>query len=96
MPPPLHYHCDPKSPLTPHSRKQLLFLRNRRRSGGQSASGPEPARMSGSVLKNNKDAGMSVCRMLQCGCALRPQNPVLLALLCSRLVPSRLQSHMTD
>ncbi|KAJ5817762.1 hypothetical protein N7447_007770 [Penicillium robsamsonii] len=63
-----------------------LSLRNRRSSSGsQDANGPEPARMSGSVLKDNKDAGMSVCRMLQCGCALRPQNQVLLALLCSRL-----------
>ena len=63
-----------------------LSLRNRRSSyGSQGASGPEPARMSGSVLKDNKDAGMSVCRMLQCECALRPQNQVLLALLCSRL-----------
>ncbi|KAJ5520275.1 hypothetical protein N7463_000728 [Penicillium fimorum] len=63
-----------------------LSLRNRRSSSGsQDGNGPEPARMSGSVLKDNKDAGMSVCRMLQCGCALRPQNQVLLALLCSRL-----------
>ncbi|KAJ5154996.1 uncharacterized protein N7500_010435 [Penicillium coprophilum] len=63
-----------------------LSLQNRRSSyRSQAASGPELARMSGSVLKDNKDIGMSVCRMLQCGCALRPQNQVLLALLCSRL-----------
>lgn len=41
--------------------------------------------MSGSVLKDNKDAGMSVCRMLQCECALRPQNQLMLAVICSRL-----------
>ncbi|KAJ5198029.1 uncharacterized protein N7498_007146 [Penicillium cinerascens] len=63
-----------------------LSLRNpRSRCGSQDVSGPEPARMSGSVLKDNKDAGMSVCRMLQCGCALRPQNQIILALICSRL-----------
>ncbi|CAG7995522.1 unnamed protein product [Penicillium nalgiovense] len=63
-----------------------LSLRNRRNScGSQGARGPEPARMSGSVLKENKDIGMSICRMLQCRCALRPQNQVLLALLVSRL-----------
>ncbi|KAF3491745.1 uncharacterized protein GIQ15_01262 [Arthroderma uncinatum] len=53
--------------------------------GSQDTSGPEPSRKSGSVLKDNKEVGMSVCRMLQCGCALRPQNQVLLALICSRL-----------
>ncbi|KAJ5794715.1 hypothetical protein N7457_001314 [Penicillium paradoxum] len=63
-----------------------LSLRNRRDScGTQGASGPELARMSGSVLRDNKEAGMSVCRMLQCKCALRPQNQVLIAFLCSRL-----------
>lgn len=63
-----------------------LSLRNR---GGhcrsQDGTGPEPARMSGSVLKGNKDVGMSVCRMLQCGCALRPQNQIMLVVICSRL-----------
>lgn len=63
-----------------------LSLRNHRScSGSQDVSGPEPARMSGSVLKDNKDVGMSVCRMLQCGCALRPQNQIMLAVICSRL-----------
>ncbi|CAI7622344.1 unnamed protein product [Penicillium glandicola] len=58
-----------------------------RRSGdNHDKSGIEPPRMSGSVLKNNKDAGMSVCRMLQCACALRPQNQLILAIICSRLV----------
>ncbi|KAJ5986252.1 hypothetical protein N7451_010617 [Penicillium sp. IBT 35674x] len=47
---------------------------------------PEAPRMSGSVLKCNKEAGMSVCRMLQCACALRPQNQLLIASICSRLV----------
>ncbi|KOS44079.1 hypothetical protein ACN38_g5027 [Penicillium nordicum] len=49
-------------------------------------SGLEPPRMSGSVLKANKDAGMSVCRMLQCVCALRTQNQLILAIICSRLI----------
>ncbi|CAG8933248.1 unnamed protein product [Penicillium salamii] len=43
-------------------------------------------RMSGSVLKCNKDAGMSVCRMLQCTCSLRPQNQLILAIICSKLI----------
>ncbi|OQE38941.1 hypothetical protein PENCOP_c007G01561 [Penicillium coprophilum] len=54
--------------------------------GGHDSSGPEPPRLSGSVLKSNKDAGMSVCRMLQCACALRPQNQLILAIICSRLI----------
>lgn len=59
---------------------------SRRSGGSHDRSKPEPPRMSGSVLKSNKDAGMSVCRMLQCGCALRPQNQLILAIICSRLV----------
>ncbi|KAJ6021862.1 hypothetical protein N7540_007366 [Penicillium herquei] len=51
-----------------------------------SGNSTEPPRMSGSVLKDNKEAGMSVCRMLQCACVLRPQNQLLLATICSRLV----------
>jgi hypothetical protein len=47
---------------------------------------PNSPRKSGSVLKCNKDAGMAVCSMLQCGCALRPQNQLLLAIICSRLI----------
>ena len=58
-----------------------------RRSGpSHDTSGPEQPRMSGSVLKCNKDAGMSVCRMLQCACALRPQNQLMLAIICSKLI----------
>ncbi|CAG8893136.1 unnamed protein product [Penicillium egyptiacum] len=58
-----------------------------RRSGDSSDSRePGPPRTSGSVLKANKDAGMSVCRMLQCVCALRPQNQLILAIICSRLI----------
>lgn len=53
---------------------------------GQEINEPEAPRMSGSVLKCNKEAGMSVCRMLQCACALRPQNQLILASICSRLV----------
>ncbi|KAK9847619.1 hypothetical protein MYU51_018475 [Penicillium brevicompactum] len=53
---------------------------------GHDPNGPEQPRMSGSVLKCNKDAGMSVCRMLQCPCALRPQNQLLLAIICSKLI----------
>ncbi|CAG7961821.1 unnamed protein product [Penicillium olsonii] len=48
--------------------------------------GPEQPRMSGSVLKCNKDAGMSVCRMLQCTCSLRPQNQLMIAIICSKLI----------
>ncbi|OQD64594.1 hypothetical protein PENPOL_c007G02425 [Penicillium polonicum] len=59
---------------------------SRRNAGSHDRSGLEPPRMSGSVLKANKDAGMSVCRMLQCICALRPQNQLILAIICSRLV----------
>lgn len=59
---------------------------SRRNAGIPDSSGLEPPRMSGSVLKANKDAGMSVCRMLQCVCALRPQNQLILAIICSRLV----------
>jgi hypothetical protein len=55
-------------------------------SGSHDTSGPEQPRMSGSVLKCNKDAGMSVCRMLQCACALRPQNQLMLAIICSKLI----------
>lgn len=55
-------------------------------SSGQEINEPEAPRMSGSVLKCNKEAGMSVCRMLQCACALRPQNQLLIASICSRLV----------
>jgi hypothetical protein len=47
---------------------------------------PEQPRLSGSVLKCNKDAGMSVCRMLQCVCALRPQNQLMLVIICSKLI----------
>ncbi|KAJ5861163.1 uncharacterized protein N7529_008473 [Penicillium soppii] len=54
--------------------------------GSHDTSGPEQPRMSGSVLKCNKDAGMSVCRMLQCACALRPQNQLMLAIICSKLI----------
>ncbi|KAJ6125416.1 hypothetical protein N7471_012733 [Penicillium samsonianum] len=59
---------------------------SRRSGSSHDSSGLEPPRMSGSVLKANKDAGMSVCRMLQCACALRPQNQLILAIICSRLV----------
>lgn len=59
---------------------------SRRNTGSHDRSGLEPPRMSGSVLKANKDAGMSVCLMLQCVCALRPQNQLILAIICSRLV----------
>ncbi|KXG53528.1 uncharacterized protein PGRI_005780 [Penicillium griseofulvum] len=59
---------------------------SRRSADSHNNSGPEPPRMSGSVLKSNKDAGMSVCRMLQCTCALRPQNQLVLAIICSRLI----------
>ncbi|CRL27041.1 Aflatoxin regulatory protein [Penicillium camemberti] len=59
---------------------------SRRNASRHDRSGLEPPRMSGSVLKANKDAGMSVCRMLQCTCALRPQNQLILAIICSRLV----------
>ncbi|KAL2698560.1 hypothetical protein AAEP93_009948 [Penicillium crustosum] len=59
---------------------------SRRNAGSHDSSGLEPPRMSGSVLKANKDAGMSVCRMLQCVCALRPQNQLILAIICSRLI----------
>lgn len=55
-------------------------------STSQDINEPEAPRMSGSVLKCNKEAGMSVCRMLQCACALRPQNQLILASICSRLV----------
>ncbi|KAJ5758166.1 uncharacterized protein N7511_006860 [Penicillium nucicola] len=47
---------------------------------------PKSPRMSGAVLKCNKEAGMAVCSMLQCGCSLRPQNQLLLAIICSRLI----------
>ncbi|KAJ5628974.1 hypothetical protein N7490_011202 [Penicillium lividum] len=59
---------------------------NRQSSTCQEIDGSEPPRMSGSVLKGTKEAGMSVCRMLQCACALRPQNQLILAVICSRLV----------
>ncbi|OQE14774.1 hypothetical protein PENFLA_c035G08982 [Penicillium flavigenum] len=59
---------------------------SRRNGGSYESNGPGPPRMSGSVLKANKDAGMSVCRMLQCACALRPQNQLILAIICSRLI----------
>ncbi|KAJ5374201.1 hypothetical protein N7517_006207 [Penicillium concentricum] len=59
---------------------------SRRSADSHDSSGLEPPRMSGSVLKSNKDAGMSVCRMLQCACALRPQNQMILAIICSRLI----------
>ncbi|KAJ5552328.1 hypothetical protein N7494_001706 [Penicillium frequentans] len=55
-------------------------------STGQEINEPEAPRMSGSVLKCNKEAGMSVCSMLQCACAFRPQNQLLIASICSQLV----------
>ncbi|KAJ5709259.1 hypothetical protein N7493_010593 [Penicillium malachiteum] len=64
-----------------HTRKTTCLCHNKH--GGNNA---EPPRMSGSVLKDNKEAGMSVCRMLQCACVLRPQNQLLLATICSRLI----------
>lgn len=54
--------------------------------GSQDATNTDPPRMSGSVLKETKDVGMSVCRMMQCACILRPQNQLLIATICSRLV----------
>ncbi|KAJ5308738.1 hypothetical protein PENANT_c013G05754 [Penicillium antarcticum] len=57
-----------------------------RQNGSNGQDVPKPSRMSGSVLKCNKDAGMAVCSMLQCGCSLRPQNQLLLAIICSRLI----------
>ncbi|KAJ5964142.1 uncharacterized protein N7479_004018 [Penicillium vulpinum] len=59
---------------------------SRRSGSSHDSNGLELPRMSGSVLKSNKDAGMSVCRMLQCTCALRPQNQLILAIICSRLI----------
>lgn len=53
---------------------------------GHALNGAGQPRMSGTVLKCNKDAGMSVCRMLQCPCALRPQNQLMLAIICSKLI----------
>ncbi|KAJ5735478.1 uncharacterized protein N7483_000603 [Penicillium malachiteum] len=64
-----------------HTRQTKCLSRNKH--GGNNT---EPPRMSGSVLKDNKEVGMSVCRMLQCACVLRPQNQLLLATICSRLV----------
>ncbi|KAJ6092648.1 hypothetical protein N7486_007937 [Penicillium sp. IBT 16267x] len=72
---------------TLHTRpKRCLSRSNQQSPTGQEIDELEPPRMSGSVLKCNKEAGMSVCRMLQCACALRPQNQLLLASICSRLV----------
>ncbi|CAI7671160.1 unnamed protein product [Penicillium crustosum] len=45
---------------------------SRRNAGSHDSSGLEPPRMSGSVLKANKDAGMSVCRMLHGSHEARP------------------------
>ncbi|CAG8071538.1 unnamed protein product [Penicillium salamii] len=56
-------------------------------------------RMSGSVLKCNKDAGMSVCRMLQCTCSLRPQNQLILGIICSKLIAwyrAMIQTYFVD
>ncbi|OGE51790.1 hypothetical protein PENARI_c012G02221 [Penicillium arizonense] len=57
-----------------------------RQNGSHSQNEHNSPRMSGSVLKCNKDAEMAVCSMLQCGCALRPQNQLVLAIICSRLI----------
>ncbi|KAJ5722350.1 hypothetical protein N7488_000385 [Penicillium malachiteum] len=64
-----------------HTRQATCLSHNK-----HSGSNGEPPRMSGSVLKDNQEAGMSVCRMLQCACVLRPQNQLLLATICSRLI----------
>ncbi|KAJ5466341.1 hypothetical protein N7530_010128 [Penicillium desertorum] len=79
----LHNNCDTIPSLAPHPPTSCVSRRN---GGSYDGDGPELPRMSGSVLKANKDAGMSVCRMLQCACALRPQNQLILAIICSRLV----------
>ncbi|KAJ5661124.1 uncharacterized protein N7484_000496 [Penicillium longicatenatum] len=70
---------------TLHIRQTSCLFRNQQAFTDQEIDEHEP-RMSGSVLKCNKEAGMSVCRMLQCACALRPQNQLLLASICSRLI----------
>lgn len=59
---------------------------SRRNGGSYDTNGAGSPRMSGSVLKANKEAGISVCHMLQCACALRPQNQLILAIICSRLI----------
>ncbi|KAJ5900054.1 hypothetical protein N7495_004798 [Penicillium taxi] len=64
----------------------LSRTNHQRHSGSQDACSLEAPRMSGSVLKDIKSVGKSVCRMLQCGCALRSQNQLIIASICSRLV----------
>ncbi|KAJ5933892.1 hypothetical protein N7454_006221 [Penicillium verhagenii] len=71
---------------TLHIRQPSCLFRSNQGTSIQGTDAPELPRTSGKVLKGNKEAGMSVCRMLQCACALRPQNQLLLASICSRLV----------
>ncbi|KAJ5921368.1 hypothetical protein N7466_009694 [Penicillium verhagenii] len=71
---------------TLHIRQPTCLFRSNQGTLIQETDAPEHPRTSGNVLKSNKEAGMSVCRMLQCACALRPQNQLLLASICSRLV----------